>query len=221
MLDSISASENNEDCEGSWSENTTPQSSVDIEEIVRRSTPLPTAQVLRPAVQRHRHRNNRKSKSPSSEVPRSFHGFRFPSCNGVHDLQSNPDSFPSSAFTFLTNSPGCCEEPWNGPGIVEEMGEEMSWEHMDSEHVVVPKVESPGGPDMEALTFSALSPGPSSQPSQSRRPRGRPRKHPIQTAEAMAKVAKGRSKTGCITCRRRKKKCDEAKPECKFYFFYF
>ncbi|KAI9841666.1 MAG: hypothetical protein M1837_000460 [Sclerophora amabilis] len=47
-----------------------------------------------------------------------------------------------------------------------------------------------------------------------KRPRGRPRKHPIPSPDAQAKVAKGRSKTGCITCRRRKKKCDETKPQC-------
>ena len=30
-----------------------------------------------------------------------------------------------------------------------------------------------------------------------------------------------RTKTGCITCRRRKKKCDEGKPECRSSFFDF
>ncbi|KAF2402550.1 hypothetical protein EJ06DRAFT_345205 [Trichodelitschia bisporula] len=47
-----------------------------------------------------------------------------------------------------------------------------------------------------------------------RRPRGRPRKYPRSPPDASAKLAKGRSKTGCITCRRRKKKCDETKPAC-------
>ncbi|KAL1986611.1 hypothetical protein VTN96DRAFT_5989 [Rasamsonia emersonii] len=46
------------------------------------------------------------------------------------------------------------------------------------------------------------------------RKRGRPRKHPLPAPEGQVKVAKGRSKTGCITCRRRKKKCDETKPSC-------
>ncbi|EPS30032.1 hypothetical protein PDE_04982 [Penicillium oxalicum 114-2] len=46
------------------------------------------------------------------------------------------------------------------------------------------------------------------------RKRGRPRKHPLPTPGGQAKVTKGRSKTGCITCRRRKKKCDETKPAC-------
>jgi hypothetical protein len=53
-----------------------------------------------------------------------------------------------------------------------------------------------------------------------KRPRGRPRKHPIQTVEVASKVQKGRSKTGCITCRRRKKKCDETKPSCELVAFY-
>lgn len=44
------------------------------------------------------------------------------------------------------------------------------------------------------------------------RKRGRPRKHPLPPPSSQVKVTKGRSKTGCITCRRRKKKCDETKP---------
>ncbi|KIW05698.1 hypothetical protein, variant [Verruconis gallopava] len=47
-----------------------------------------------------------------------------------------------------------------------------------------------------------------------RRPRGRPRKHPKTPPSATTKAPKGRSKTGCLTCRRRKKKCDETKPAC-------
>ena len=41
-----------------------------------------------------------------------------------------------------------------------------------------------------------------------KRPRGRPRKHP---------VSKGRCRTGCFTCRRRKRKCNEAKPSCESF----
>jgi hypothetical protein len=44
------------------------------------------------------------------------------------------------------------------------------------------------------------------------RKRGRPRKHPLPVPGGQIKITKGRSKTGCITCRRRKKKCDETKP---------
>lgn len=48
-----------------------------------------------------------------------------------------------------------------------------------------------------------------------KRPRGRPRKHPIVVADSSTKPVKSRSKTGCLTCRSRKKKCDEAKPVCE------
>lgn len=43
--------------------------------------------------------------------------------------------------------------------------------------------------------------------------RGRPRKYPKDVGPPKS-ASKGRSKTGCFTCRRRKKKCDETKPTC-------
>lgn len=43
------------------------------------------------------------------------------------------------------------------------------------------------------------------------RKRGRPRKHPVVEQK---RSAHARSKTGCGTCRRRKKKCDESRPSC-------
>ncbi|KAI9814288.1 MAG: hypothetical protein M1832_005928 [Thelocarpon impressellum] len=76
-----------------------------------------------------------------------------------------------------------------------------------------------------ALTTPGNTPGPMSQspaPSAAgapaagpvKRPRGRPRKHPLPSPDARAKLSMPRSKTGCVTCRRRKKKCDETKPQC-------
>lgn len=57
-------------------------------------------------------------------------------------------------------------------------------------------------------------------PAEGKKRRGRPRKnHPVKPAPTEGKVNHGRSKTGCITCRRRKKKCDEAKPECAYALF--
>lgn len=47
------------------------------------------------------------------------------------------------------------------------------------------------------------------------RKRGRPPK-PKPEVEPESKRSKNRSKTGCKTCRSRKKKCDEVKPRCKF-----
>ena len=47
--------------------------------------------------------------------------------------------------------------------------------------------------------------------------RGRPKKPQPPQSAMQVKMTKGRSKTGCLTCRRRKKKCDEAKPSCKWF----
>ncbi|KAF2435999.1 hypothetical protein EJ08DRAFT_691893 [Tothia fuscella] len=90
---------------------------------------------------------------------------------------------------------------------------------------VVPKVEELDDDDdlMETKTESlpegsikAASTGSLDQSSGpvARRPRGRPRKHPKTSPMSNQKQPKGRSKTGCITCRRRKKKCDETRPAC-------
>lgn len=46
------------------------------------------------------------------------------------------------------------------------------------------------------------------------RKRGRPRKYPKGSSVQPKKTSHARSKTGCGTCRRRKKKCDEEKPHC-------
>lgn len=83
--------------------------------------------------------------------------------------------------------------------------------HMDG---VVTKIEELDNDD-ELRNVPPL-PSPTEPGEPSKRGRGRPRKHPLPPIGAQLKVTKGRSKTGCITCRRRKKKCDETKPECSF-----
>ncbi|KAL2815549.1 fungal-specific transcription factor domain-containing protein [Aspergillus granulosus] len=84
---------------------------------------------------------------------------------------------------------------------------------------VVPKVEELDDSDdlqsikplgVEPATTTDSSVAPVNVP----RKRGRPRKHPLPIPGGQVKITKGRSKTGCITCRRRKKKCDETKPAC-------
>lgn len=81
------------------------------------------------------------------------------------------------------------------------------------DELIEPKVESPGDDAALALIESHRRSMDFISPMMAKRPRGRPRKHPI-VPESINKVTKGRSKTGCITCRKRKKKCDEAKPRC-------
>lgn len=86
---------------------------------------------------------------------------------------------------------------------------------------VRPKVEEVEDESLEDIKQSENSESPE-QPAteavhgtKAPRKRGRPRKHPLPSPAGLARVAKGRSKTGCITCRRRKKKCDETKPWCQ------
>lgn len=103
--------------------------------------------------------------------------------------------------------------------------DEMQWEVDICEELAVPKIEpvdednfclddlEEAPPSLEPAATAVPEPG-----AKVKRPRGRPRKLSIVTPApaTTGKVAKGRSKTGCITCRKRKKKCDEAKPRCTF-----
>lgn len=97
---------------------------------------------------------------------------------------------------------------------------DMHWEQGSDEGVAVPKVE-PMDEDIRLDEIKEAPPTPvpsntsptSAQP-KAKRPRGRPRKHPLTPVVSTNKITKGRSKTGCLTCRKRKKKCDEAKPRC-------
>ncbi|KAL3496927.1 fungal-specific transcription factor domain-containing protein [Aspergillus germanicus] len=84
---------------------------------------------------------------------------------------------------------------------------------------VVPKVEELDDSDeLQSIKPLGVEPATTTDataiPVNVPRKRGRPRKHPLPIPGGHVKVTKGRSKTGCITCRRRKKKCDETKPAC-------
>ncbi|CAI4217548.1 unnamed protein product [Parascedosporium putredinis] len=94
------------------------------------------------------------------------------------------------------------------------------WPQDDCEDLAMPKVEAMDDDlDMSLLNqlpTAGIEEGvvPKTAEVKPKRPRGRPRKHPLTPIVNTNKVTKGRSKTGCITCRKRKKKCDEAKPRC-------
>lgn len=75
------------------------------------------------------------------------------------------------------------------------------------------KTSTPSTADINSPSINSSSPS-SFAPVNPPRKRGRPRKNPLPVPGAQVKITKGRSKTGCVTCRRRKKKCDEAKPFC-------
>lgn len=142
------------------------------------------------------------------------------------------DGSCASAFTMATSASSTSTNPWNTSGFVEDEEpdrSEFNWDEEDDNLLLVPKLEpledeAAGVTDFEpspAMKESAVPESPSSDSvsALAKRPRGRPRKHPKPTPESLAKVAKGRSKTGCITCRKRKKKCDETKPGCEWHLY--
>jgi hypothetical protein len=205
-----------EEADISWSEETTPASDDLIEEVVRKtSPPLNTqSQALRTPVGRRRYMVD------ECGVPRHLETTIYASSAAERHPS---DASSCSTLTFVTTSSASAStDQWSASsGFVEDEEVEMdiaSRVSDDFDNLVEPKIESLDNDVMmdelqEAEARRTADVG--SVPFQIKRPRGRPRKHPIQAIDTLSKVAKGRSKTGCITCRRRKKKCDEAKPRCK------
>lgn len=112
-------------------------------------------------------------------------------------LHSRNNSISSPTWTFSSSSSvssNCSSPPAHGstvPGTP-----------------IITKIE-----ELDEDNEIKAPPLPLNSPVEFKRGRGRPRKHPVPSIDN-TKITKGRSKTGCMTCRRRKKKCDEAKPEC-------
>lgn len=136
----------------------------------------------------------------------------------------------STNTTTTTNATTCsasssCTDSWS-VGYVDndEENDEYTWDNRGSarsEEFSAAKIEPLDddiklGDVMAAPSSSELSNGIlHGLETGHRRPRGRPRKIVPGPVAAENKVAKVRSKTGCITCRKRKKKCDEARPRCR------
>lgn len=123
-----------------------------------------------------------------------------------------PPPLPSRTDSWSTENTDDLEE--------DDPPSQLQWEQGSDDMLAVPKLE-PLDDDFnldelrEAPTVADEDGDLSPTQPKPKRPRGRPRKHPLTTAINTSKITKGRSKTGCITCRKRKKKCDEAKPRCK------
>lgn len=218
----------------SWSEQTTPASEYSLDEtIVRQRTPQSSApRVLREhSVRRRPQHHAHQHRGPYDPARALMQNYSLERLNTAAHRHAS-DASNCSSYTFVTSSTSTTD-PWSTSGFVEEEDEEamdMDTPSHDSDEygevLIKEEIDSPDNEvrmtELQEVEVEALrSPGSGSGALQVKRPRGRPRKHPIPTLESMAKVAKGRSKTGCITCRRRKKKCDEAKPRCEFTFTYF
>ncbi|TVY82266.1 Transcriptional regulatory protein moc3 [Lachnellula suecica] len=207
--------------EASWSPTTTPGSDI-IEDFVEQPLVIPFAapgirQMRSPIRRRRLHIQDRRNSS----------GTKMYEMVGISLVDSRAsmdgsDASSSSAITMITSATSSCTDPWSSSGgfVEEEEDDEdgdINWDHDDD--MVVPKIEPIDDVDMADLDdvkqdILPETPPTESTPAQTKRPRGRPRKHPKPTPESLAKISKGRSKTGCITCRKRKKKCDETKPGC-------
>ncbi|KAF8449619.1 fungal-specific transcription factor domain-containing protein [Terfezia claveryi] len=118
---------------------------------------------------------------------------------------NSPYAVPSSGSSLIAFTPSpslassTCATPVSINITMPETPVVPKIEEIEDEHV-----------DIKPVPFESALP---TQPP-IKRGRGRPRKNPIPAPEAKSKG--GRTKTGCLTCRWRKKKCDEAKPRCQY-----
>ena len=192
----------------------------DIEEIVHQddrprppSRDLATlARYMRPAIRRRLKLEERAGRR--GDFNKTSHVTRL-------DMPRNMDGSDASStsnLTIVTSASSACTDPWSSSGFVEEE-EDVNWDDQDEDMLLVPKLEPVDDDDVDMVYLKESTapeiPSSSASPVATKRPRGRPRKYPKINPDALLKIAKGRSKTGCITCRKRKKKCDEAKPGCE------
>ncbi|PSN64296.1 hypothetical protein BS50DRAFT_69731 [Corynespora cassiicola Philippines] len=116
----------------------------------------------------------------------------------------------------------CSDSPMNTPTFdsnIPSVSDTQSEPRIDSRNGsldIVPKIEETELQlsDVKVEPSAEDAPISPTEPVRLRRARGRPRIHPPRSPTTSAKQAKARSKTGCTTCRKRKKKCDETKPFC-------
>lgn len=216
-----------------WSDHSTSPDRDDVEEIIRqtqgpyRITPRHPRVIRAPT-----RRRVRIAESCIDHSSINLQHYKYGRMEMRAGSMDGSDGSNSSAVTVITSAASSCGDPWSSGGFVEEVEEghdhndsaDGCWdgehsheqeEDQDIDILLTPKLE----PLEDEMNLDSVAPRTSStlpSPSQAKRPRGRPRKNPVITTEPLHKIAKGRSKTGCVTCRRRKKKCDEAKPRCMF-----
>jgi len=129
----------------------------------------------------------------------------------------SPSSPTESNFTGSGSSNYVSSSQWSSArssSSPENADSVITPESDDSSDITIgPKIEELDDDEFNALNHieeaKLLTANDAGQPVV--RKRGRPRKHPVSETR---KTTHTRSKTGCVTCRRRKKRCDERKPSC-------
>lgn len=224
-----------EEPETSWSENTTPASDdlgeIDESEEIEEIEPTPLTPIRRSGDLGSNHPRFMRSPIRRRARPNLYHApgvtkcqqsYTFPLLDSRISMDSSEGS-ASSTLTITSATSSCTSaDLWSSAAFVEEV--DGPWERDDEDLLLVPKVE-PADEDIIMADVKEKEEQPATTGSDTatptvtvKRPRGRPRKHPKINPEDKAKIAKARSKTGCITCRKRKKKCDERKPGCGFKY---
>ncbi|KAK3689220.1 hypothetical protein B0T22DRAFT_513414 [Podospora appendiculata] len=132
--------------------------------------------------------------------------------NSSSSASSAPDAPPSQTTAHWTSTEAWemafAQDHWSDDGQYD-----IIWDSDDAPMALKPEPLDDDDFNMDDLKEAPLTPIlTAADLLRVKRPRGRPRKYP--TTPTIAAAKKGRSKTGCLTCRRRKKKCDEVKPRC-------
>ncbi|KAK3305858.1 uncharacterized protein B0T15DRAFT_396330 [Chaetomium strumarium] len=154
------------------------------------------------------------SSSPPSQSP--------PTTASAHSVSSSASAVPQPWHLSYAISGHASARP--GPFDSYGIHHDVVWEKgtgemvtkvepLDDDDFCMDNLQEAPSSTMPSTSVQSSSQGAPDQP-KPKRPRGRPRKHPLIPNASSNKVTKGRSKTGCLTCRKRKKKCDEAKPRC-------
>jgi hypothetical protein len=208
-----------------WSDSHSIVSDDEDSHVLTRSPPwagaISTSSLAAPLLSTASHMRHTGQLSPIStgmDIPGAL------SHDGRRSIASSASTAPH--MEPLSTSSSSCTSSWSiGFDDTDDMSadNDIHWEQGADELLAIPKMEPMDEDDFRLedvkeapLTPVASSSAPTPSGPKPKRPRGRPRKHPLAPAAPSNKVTKGRSKTGCITCRKRKKKCDEAKPRCTY-----
>lgn len=204
-----------------------PDGADDIEEVVRQS-PFPSELIFEykrsnPTHQRTIGRPAQRRPTGKEPGAKSHKPLANPPTTPSGGSSNGSELSPYSALTAITSAMSSRTASLSSRRFYEdEMDEGVDFMDTGHDDLLVPKLEpSDDNQDMAEVDELNESMERTSERSLSaaltktRRQRGRPRKHPKPSSTSAAKLTKERTKTGCKTCRRRKKKCDEGKPHCE------